>query len=53
MATYSGQVMDWEKLLANPMSIMPKQFDWNAAMPLMPDANGKYPIAVPGVTKYL
>lgn len=53
MATYSGQVMDWDKLLANPMSIMPKQFDWNAAMPLMPDANGMYPIAVPGVTKYV
>jgi predicted dehydrogenase len=53
MATYSGQVLDWDKLLANPMSIMPKQFDWNAAMPLMPDANGMYPIAVPGVTKYV
>ncbi|HSC54807.1 MAG TPA: Gfo/Idh/MocA family oxidoreductase [Phnomibacter sp.] len=52
MATYSGQVLEWDKLLAKPMSIMPKTFDWNAAMPLNPDADGRYPIAIPGKTKY-
>jgi predicted dehydrogenase len=52
MATYSGQVLEWDKLLANNLSIMPAVFDWNALPPLVPDADGKYPIAIPGVTKY-
>ena len=52
MATYSGKVMEWEKLLASGISIMPKTFDWNALPPTVPDEDGKYPIAKPGVTKY-
>jgi len=52
MATYSGKVMEWEKLLASGISIMPKTFDWNALPPVVPDEDGKYPIAKPGVTKY-
>ena len=52
MATYSGQVMEWDKLLASGISVMPKTFDWNA-MPLsVPDEDGKYPIPTPGKTKY-
>ena len=52
MATYSGQVMEWDKLLASGISVMPKTFDWNAMPPSVPDEDGKYPIAVPGKTKY-
>ena len=52
MATYSGQVMDWDKTLASGISIMPKVFDWNAMPPVVPDEDGKYPIAMPGKTKY-
>ncbi len=52
MATYSGQVMEWDKVLASGISIMPQTYDWNA-MPLsVPDEDGRYPIAIPGVTKY-
>jgi predicted dehydrogenase len=52
MATYSGQVMDWEKTLNSGISIMPKTFDWNAMPPTIPDEDGRYPIAMPGKTKY-
>jgi predicted dehydrogenase len=52
MATYSGQVMEWDKLLASGISVMPKTFDWNAMPPSVPDEDGKYPIAIPGKTKY-
>ena len=52
MATYSGQVMDWDKTIASGISIMPKTFDWNAMPPIVPDEDGKYPIAMPGKTKY-
>jgi len=52
MATYSGQVLEWDKLLASGISVMPKTFDWNAMPPTTPDAEGRYPIAMPGKTKY-
>lgn len=52
MATYSGKVIEWDKLLASGLSIMPKTFDWDAMPPTVPDDDGKYPIAKPGVTKY-
>jgi predicted dehydrogenase len=52
MATYSGQLIEWDKAITSGISIMPKAFDWNAAPPLLPDADGLYPVAVPGVTKY-
>lgn len=53
MATYSGQVLEWDKVLNSGISIMPKTFDWNAMPPVTPDENGYYPIAVPGKTKYI
>lgn len=52
MATYSGQVMDWEKLMNSGISIMPSAYDWNALPPTVPDAEGNYPIPMPGKTKY-
>jgi predicted dehydrogenase len=52
MATYSGQVMEWDKVLNSGISIMPSRFAWDAEPPVKPDANGFYPVAVPGVTKY-
>ena len=52
MATYSGQVIEWDKTLASGISIMPKEFDWNSMPPVIPDENGYYPVATPGKTKY-
>ncbi|MEJ7645023.1 MAG: Gfo/Idh/MocA family oxidoreductase [Chryseolinea sp.] len=53
MATYSGQVIEWDKALNSGISIMPTQFTWDAKPPTLPDANGFYAIATPGVTKYM
>jgi predicted dehydrogenase len=52
MATYSGQVIEWDKAINSGIDIHPKVYDFNAEAPVLPDANGNYPIAVPGVTKY-
>lgn len=52
MATYSGQEISWDKAINSGISIAPKTFAWNADMPLKPDANGLYPVAVPGQTRY-
>lgn len=52
MATYSGQVIEWDKTINSGISIQPAKYAWDAPPPVLPDANGYYPIATPGVTKY-
>ena len=52
MATYSGQVMEWDKVPNSGINIMPSRYAFDAAPPVLPDANGFYPIATPGVTQY-
>jgi predicted dehydrogenase len=52
MATYSGQVVDWEKAINSGIDIMPKKFAWNEMPPVLPGADGYYPIPVPGKLKY-
>lgn len=53
MATYSGQMIEWDKAINSNLNIQPKVYDWNAATPTSPNADGFYPIAVPGVTKFV
>lgn len=52
MATYSGQIIEWDKAINSGINIMPKTYAFDAEPPVLPDANGFYPVAVPGVTKY-
>jgi predicted dehydrogenase len=52
MATYSGQIITWDEAINSGINLAPKDFTWDAEMPLNPDENGLYPVAVPGVTKY-
>jgi predicted dehydrogenase len=51
MATYSGVVINWEDALNSEISIMPKEFSWDAMPPTVPDEHGFYPIPMPGSTK--
>lgn len=52
MSTYTGQVIEWDKAINCGLDIHPKVYDWNATPPIVPNADGYYPVAVPGVTKY-
>jgi predicted dehydrogenase len=52
MATYSGQVIEWDKAINSGINIAPSRFAWDADMPSKPDANGLYAVAVPGKTNY-
>jgi len=52
MATYTGQVIEWDQAINSGIDIHPKVYDWNAEPPVLPNADGYYPIALPGVTKY-
>jgi hypothetical protein len=52
MATYSGQVINWDTAMNSGISLQPKVYDFNAEAPVLPNTDGYYPIAVPGITKY-
>jgi predicted dehydrogenase len=53
MATYSGQVIEWDAALNSDLSLMPEKLAWDANPKVMPLEDGTYPIAVPGETKVL
>ena len=52
LATYSGNVVEWETAINSGLNIMPAKYDWNAVPPVLPNAEGYYPVAIPGMTKY-
>ncbi|GAB6164060.1 Gfo/Idh/MocA family oxidoreductase [Thermostilla marina] len=51
MATYSGQRILWDDAIASETALVPDRYAWDGTPPVLPDANGAYPSAVPGVTK--
>lgn len=52
LATYSGQLIEWDKAINSGLDLHPKVYDFAAAPPVLPGPDGFYPVAVPGVTKY-
>lgn len=52
MATYTGQVVEWDKALNSGVSLQPATYAFDAKPPVLPDEQGWYKIATPGVTKY-
>ncbi len=52
-ATYSGEVIKWEDALKAENSLFPDKLSWDAMPKVLPDANGLYPVAMPGKTKAL
>ncbi|MEX0360932.1 MAG: Gfo/Idh/MocA family protein [Allomuricauda sp.] len=53
MATYSGQTITWEQALNSDLSLVPENPTWDSNPPTVPDAEGRYPIPMPGVTKFV
>ena len=53
MATYSGQLIEWDKAMESNKNILPEEFSWTAEPPVKPDENGGYPIPMPGTYKVL
>jgi len=52
MACESGKKITWDEALASNIEQAPglENYTWDSNPPAMPDANGKYPIAMPGQT---
>ncbi len=53
MASYSGKVIRWEDAINSKMSLAPERYALDAEPPVLPGADGLYPVAMPGITKVL
>ncbi|EKF55978.1 oxidoreductase [Galbibacter marinus] len=53
MATYSGQVINWDEALKSELQIMPAEVTWDTTPPTLPKEDGNYPIPMPGKTKVM
>jgi myo-inositol 2-dehydrogenase / D-chiro-inositol 1-dehydrogenase len=55
MAAESGKQITWEEAMASNLELAPglDQLTMDSNPPVMPDAQGRYPIAMPGTTKVL
>ena len=55
IACYTGKVIKWDEAIQSNISLMPDQFTWDAKPKVLPNADGFYPVAVPGhdVEKYI
>ncbi|MDZ7615351.1 MAG: Gfo/Idh/MocA family oxidoreductase [Patescibacteria group bacterium] len=51
MATYSGNIVKWDEAVAKGTTEYPSNLAWDAPAPVALDANGDYPIPIPGVYK--
>ena len=53
MATYSGQVINWDDALKSDLMVVPDEDEltWDTLPPVLPGEDGFYPIPMPGQTK--
>ncbi len=51
MSNYSGQDVTWEDAMASNQTLVPDDLvDFTSPAPVLPDEEGRYPTAVPGIT---
>ena len=50
MALYSGKEVTWAEATGSKLSLVPARYALDANPPVLPDKNGYYPVAVPGMT---
>ncbi|MGA2030694.1 MAG: gfo/Idh/MocA family oxidoreductase [Thermoguttaceae bacterium] len=55
MAAESGQEITWDQAMASQIELAPglDKYTLDSPAPVLPDAQGHYPIAMPGITKVL
>jgi predicted dehydrogenase len=50
MATYSGKVINWDEAINSELRLVPEEMNWDSKPPTQPNAEGKYPVPIPGKT---
>ena len=53
MATYSGKMIKWDEALNSNINLFPDKLAWDASPKVLPDADGLYPVAVPGKSQVI
>jgi len=55
MAAESGEMITWEQAMASDLELAPAldRYTMDSDPPVEPDAQGRYPVAMPGQTKVL
>ena len=55
MAAESGKEITWDQAIQSNLELAPglDRYTMDSNPPVMPDAQGHYPIAIPGMTKVL
>lgn len=55
IACYTGKVIKWDEAIKSSINLMPDEFSWDALPKVLPDENGNYPYAKPGINieKYI
>ncbi len=51
MASYSGQMINWDDAINSDAQLMPYDVTAETTPPVLPDADGFYPVPVPGVSE--
>lgn len=52
-AGYTGQEITWEEMTQSKLDLSPQRYAFDAAPPTLPGPDGKYPVAMPGVTRFV
>ncbi len=48
IAVYTGKVIKWDEAMKSNIDLMPDRLAWDAMPKVVPNADGFYPVAVPG-----
>lgn len=50
--SHTGEEITWERAMNSNKQVNPERYALDATPPTVPDADGNYPIAVPGLTRF-
>ncbi len=51
MVCYTGREITWEKAMASTQTFLQPRYGFDVEPPVRPDKDGRYPTALPGITK--
>jgi myo-inositol 2-dehydrogenase/D-chiro-inositol 1-dehydrogenase len=51
MCTYSGKMIEWDDAINSKLDLMPERYAWDAMPKVLPNAEGWYPVPIPGNEK--
>jgi hypothetical protein len=49
---YTGREITWAELMKSKATFVLPKYGWAVAPPVLPDAGGQYPTAMPGISTF-